>query len=66
MDSEDFYLGWYTTNRIKRKVYMGEHGFVIADDYGLRLSVENRNYLILKMKGEEIANVLLEDVTKVE
>jgi hypothetical protein len=66
MNSEDFYLGWYTANDVKKKVYMGEHGFVIADDYGHRLSVENRYYLILKMNGEEIANVLLEDVTKVE
>ena len=66
MDSEGFYLKWNSSDKGKRKVYMGEHGFVIADDYGHRLSVENQYYLILKIKGEEIANVLLEDVTMVE
>jgi len=66
MNSEDFYLEWYKTYKKNRKVYMGEHGFVVADDFGNRLSVENQYYLVLRMNGEEIANVLLEDVTKVE
>jgi len=65
MDSEEFYLKWNSSDKGKRKVYMGEHGFVFADDYGHRLSVENQYYLILKIKGEEIANVLIRDVTEV-